>query len=207
MMRGGWQGGYRKKESKWLSIHPSIYLFDYLYWIFEFYSILFCPDNDTISKTKNTKIGSSKCMYVFVHWFFANIWLVDIFFNSIQFNAMDDCTAMMMMRGWIENKAKNENLIDSMFRERERERKWSIFFQKIKIMIMIFGERNIAIFLFCFVSTKDIWELRVFSGFNVLFLSGYSFFFFSRIVNSKGMEEKNQARKFQINCYFIQTNK
>lgn len=127
MMRGGWQGGYRKKESKWLSIHPSIYLFDYLYWIFEFYSILFCPDNDTISKTKNTKIGSSKCMYVFVHWFFANIWLVDIFFNSIQFNAMDDCTAMMMMRGWIENKAKNENLIDSMFREREREKMINFF--------------------------------------------------------------------------------
>lgn len=176
--------GIQKKRIK-MAIHPSIYLSVRLSLLdirILFYSILSWQWHHIQNEKHKNRIVQNVCMYVFVHWFFANIWLVDIFF---QFNAMDDCTAMMMMRGWIENKAKNENLIDSMFREREK--KWSIFFSKNQNNDYdLWWKKS----FFRFVSTKDIWELKVFLVLMFCFCLVILFFlFFPELTIQRGMEK------------------
>ena len=133
----GWMTrGIQKKRIK-MAIHPSIYLSVRLSLLdirILFYSILswqwhHISTIDETKQKKNTKIGSSKCMYVFVYWFFANIWLVDIFFNSIQCNGWlhrnDDDEGM----NWKQSQKRKFNWF---YVQRERKKMINFFFKKSK---------------------------------------------------------------------------
>ena len=140
--------GIQKKRIK-MAIHPSIYLSVRLSLLdirILFYSILSWQWHHIQNeKHKNRIVQMYVCFcslifrqYLIGRYFFQ--------FNSIQCNGWlhrnDDDKGM----NWKQSQKRKFNWFHvQRERERERERKWSIFFQKIKIMIMIFGERNLFV--------------------------------------------------------------